>query len=507
MKELKPPATDSGHPTLVPPDGDPKRPKKSNLLFIVLLFFVFFILIDLVILGYWFLADHDDGLVAPPVENQQVSDPKTKRVPAKLSPQSSAPALLEAEKDQREAAIRLEKARERWLSHQAQAESEDVALWGGEKYRAIIAEAGQGDEFYQTRKYQAAEAAYDQARGRLESLMALKQEIYEESMALGKQAYLNGNVQGALAEFFRAGAILPQNEDAEHWGKRAGKLETVLTLVQEAENFSESGELQEAEKKLREVLALDAEYIPGRSLLQEVENRQAALAFQQQMTRFYDALEKSHLKDAGIALKEVDKTGVDEALLEDARRQYQAAVQADGIQRLGVEFEKMLAHEQWQKAVKIADKIMAIQPENGLALGGKIRAEKRLLLDRRMEQTLAAPKRLQDKGPLTEAEKLLAYGKTFPREGKRLQAQITALEQLLTQAKIEIEVTLYSDESTDVVVYRVGKLGRFSRKKILLRPGEYTLVGSKAGFRDFRQTMVIAAGKNREYSVICKEPI
>ena len=39
---------------------------------------------------------------------------------------------------------------------------------------------------------------------------------------------------------------------------------------------------------------------------------------------------------------------------------------------------------------------------------------------------------------------------------------------------------------TKVIVYRVGQFGAFKQKRLTLRPGSYTAVGSRAGFRDVR---------------------
>jgi len=44
-----------------------------------------------------------------------------------------------------------------------------------------------------------------------------------------------------------------------------------------------------------------------------------------------------------------------------------------------------------------------------------------------------------------------------------------------------------SDNLTEVSVYRVGRLGRFTAQELLLRPGRYTVVGTREGYKDVRQ--------------------
>ena len=65
---------------------------------------------------------------------------------------------------------------------------------------------------------------------------------------------------------------------------------------------------------------------------------------------------------------------------------------------------------------------------------------------------------------------------------------------------------LVSDNATDVTVYRVGRLGSFERRALQLRPGRYTIVGSRAGCRDVRKEIVLDAGM-APVTIRCEERI
>ena len=67
-------------------------------------------------------------------------------------------------------------------------------------------------------------------------------------------------------------------------------------------------------------------------------------------------------------------------------------------------------------------------------------------------------------------------------------------------------VVLESDEYTDVVIHRVGRLGTFSRRELNLKPGAYTVVGSRDGYRDVRLRLVVPPGSPPEPLVVrCTE--
>jgi hypothetical protein len=54
----------------------------------------------------------------------------------------------------------------------------------------------------------------------------------------------------------------------------------------------------------------------------------------------------------------------------------------------------------------------------------------------------------------------------------------------------------------------VGRLGAFSRKDMELLPGRYTVVGTRAGFRDVRREITIMPGNVPPELVIrCEEKI
>ncbi len=75
-------------------------------------------------------------------------------------------------------------------------------------------------------------------------------------------------------------------------------------------------------------------------------------------------------------------------------------------------------------------------------------------------------------------------------------------------ASAPVRVRLESDDETEVTVYTVGRLGTFRERELELRPGAYTVVGSRRGYRDVRHQLVVVAGQEPEPLVVrCEEKI
>ena len=75
-------------------------------------------------------------------------------------------------------------------------------------------------------------------------------------------------------------------------------------------------------------------------------------------------------------------------------------------------------------------------------------------------------------------------------------------------ARTPVSVTLNSDGETSVVIYRVARLGKFDNHQLDLRPGDYTVVGSRPGYRDVRKVIKVRPGATLPPLLVrCEEAI
>ena len=116
--------------------------------------------------------------------------------------------------------------------------------------------------------------------------------------------------------------------------------------------------------------------------------------------------------------------------------------------------------------------------------------------------------RLTSDSVANQAKQLLSEVASLNHMGSKINQSATTLKQLLIQANTPISITLQSDNQTDIAIYKVGKLGKFSSHELKLKPGKYTIVGSRTGFRDIRKVVTILANMNEKtIQVRCEEPI
>jgi hypothetical protein len=167
-----------------------------------------------------------------------------------------------------------------------------------------------------------------------------------------------------------------------------------------------------------------------------------------------------------------------------------------------------VAAEDWQAALKAYEQALKVDPKAAFAVVGARDARASLRLHRQVDHYLAQPGRLAGAEPLANAEQVLQAAGKAPEGQPRLAGKLAQLHRLVEQARTPVTVELRSDGQTEVVIYHVGRRGRFLQQQVELRPGSYVAVGSRAGYRDVRQEFEVTAdGPPLVVTIRCEETI
>jgi tetratricopeptide (TPR) repeat protein len=188
--------------------------------------------------------------------------------------------------------------------------------------------------------------------------------------------------------------------------------------------------------------------------------------------------------------------------------QAEEGAQLDKIQLTEARALAFERRELWDQAIALYRSVLESDPTLVFAQTGLERANARAGLDAKMRNLIDNPNLLLGDTVLTDARALLAAAAAEEQKGAVLEGQIAALSRLVEMASAPIPVRLTSDQLTNVTLYRVGTLGAFATRDVELRPGTYTAIGSRDGYRDVRQTFTVRPGRNLPpISVVCVEPI
>jgi len=156
------------------------------------------------------------------------------------------------------------------------------------------------------------------------------------------------------------------------------------------------------------------------------------------------------------------------------------------IRTMEAEVQTQEANEEWEMAATTYEALLDVDGDLQFAKEGLARVNARAAMHQQLKGFIADPDSLSDPVNLRRATTLLLSASRIQPQGPRLQDQKKELSILLKRAATPLSVHFISDNLTEVSVYKVGKLGRFTAKDLALRPGKYIAVGIRSGYRDVR---------------------
>jgi hypothetical protein len=178
------------------------------------------------------------------------------------------------------------------------------------------------------------------------------------------------------------------------------------------------------------------------------------------------------------------------------------------LQVLKAEAAAFESQERWADAASRYEAALSLSSDLPDARAALARARERAALDERLRRESANADRYNDDAVLGKARALLASARAISDPGPVLGAQVAALEELLRVAVIPVAVSFQSDNLTEVTVFKVGRLGTFASRTLELRPGAYTAMGTRPGFRDVRRNFRVDRGGDAAPVIVrCEEPI
>ncbi len=398
--------------------------------------------------------------------------------------------------------------RERFLKIKRELEAKGKLSTKRAEFEKILDLAEKADELLELHQAQKAADTYARVLAETEKLQALLKQRLRPVAPSGEKALEEGTANKALSPSKSTLSIEANQSEISKGQKRADLSETVSSLLQSGKHKEEKGKLYEALEDYKKAEQLDEENPAARQSRVRVEGILTERTFNKAMSRGYSALKQNRYGEARKAFTEARNTNpkaveaVDALKLTDTKYK---SHKINAFKRHAAVFE---TEEKWQEAQKTYKAALDLDPYLEFAIEGAKRSRFFLQLNNDMDHLIHHPGRLSSDEAYYKAQKLLTESKNQEPKGPKLKMKIARAEKILVAARTAIPVTLESDDRTEVVVYKVGRLGRFGRRILNLYPGTYTAVGSCAGYQDIRKEFAIVAGTDPEAIFIrCKEAL
>lgn len=438
---------------------------------------------------------------------------RTENRPSALGQDATIPQLaptlvpLESpeEKRMREAALQKQAtyrfAKGEWDYQQA-------ARWSITAYAAATNQAEEAATALSKRVYATASNLYHQAVETLERLEGEKPQAVTNLLARGREAY----VENRFEESIRLLELALQLDGDQDFAKRLLVRARVGPRLQELLTRGDAHEQAQnwalAHADYQEAVLLDPESGVAASAFNRVKAQIAESGFQVLMSEGLNAYAAGDYTNALVSLTKAKAYRPESSEVKDALAQVRDAIRKQKLARQQKQAEALEADEQWEDALAIYMKILGKDPQVEFARQGRLRATQQIELINVLRDIVNTPDALLERKGQQHAFRVLSEVKALPYAGKKVVELAAKLQELMDAIRQPIEVTITSDGSTHVSLYKVGRFGPLTAKVVELTPGKYTIVGARAGYRDVRIDFVLKPGSGpRTVDIVCRDKI
>lgn len=444
----------------------------------------------------------------------QVAADRAAAEPTAAAPAGSrTPAAVEASSPWQDAQV----ARERKAAQEVLAELLEVQFtleemgvdqWAAEDFAAAQSLATAADEQYRQQDFTTATSTYTQGLEAMRAIQERSGDVFQQQLEAGLAAIRSDQVEAALAALQIALVIKPDDREALAAMQRAENLGPLLETMTLANSARANGDLEQAIELLQQAVALDPEHPGAAAQLADTRRELARRNFNRAMTAGYQALDQGYFDEAERQFKSAQAilpaaTEPQDALVETRAARTQAQITAWRERAEAAE-----TREDWNKAIAAYQEILNIDSTVTVARGGIARSKTRAQIDERLRKALDNPMRLSDERIYRDTQALYQQALDLDSKGPVLREQLSRLDDLLAKARVPVPVLLQSDEETEVTVYKVARLGSFRRHQLSLKPGIYTAVGVRKGYRDVRKQFTVDHDQQSlVVEIACTEPI
>lgn len=382
---------------------------------------------------------------------------------------------------------------ERVVSLRESLDARSAGVWGGDGYRDALEALTRGEEEMGRRAFAEAKVSFESALAQLESVQASANNIVSDALRRGRDALAAGSATEAEDAFALALQIQPGNAEAKRGIARAKVVDELRILVARGQELEGRGNLDGAAESYRQAVALDPLSQPAQQGLARIDTRASEEAFTAAMSEAVAALNRQDFEGARAGFERARAIKPTAPGVADGLKAVDEGVR---VQRIAGHRQRAVAFEQreaWRSAEKEYQSVLDIDDTIRFAQEGKARTSVRATLSEKLEFHIENPERLSDDEVLAEVNGILDSASAVENPGPNIQGQIARLNDLASEFSTPVQVRLLSDGKTEVVVYKIGTIGRFDSHALVLRPGTYTVVGRRQGFRDVRYRLVVRA--------------
>lgn len=401
---------------------------------------------------------------------------------------------------------RFEQDRASFDRRLAALEERGAGVWGGADFAEAKTLSAESIGAHDAGNLPIAENRLQQASERLDRVEADAPRALAAQLAIAERALAAGHQELALQAFNLAHRIDPGNHRVQAGERRARRLNGLLPLLAAARNAENAHRYQRAVQEYTRALRLDRTSVQALRGLARASAAYEEERFVRSLGAGFTALGLGRLNEARADFEKAHALRPQAAEAAEGLKRVEAAQTAQTLTALRQQAADLEATGRWSDAEKLYDSVLQQDPSMAFALEGKQRTAARAALERSLQALIEHPQRLTDPATRGDALSLIQSASAQPDPGPVLLGQLAQLKQRMPDLDKPVHLALVSDNLTEVAIPSIGSFGTFARRDIELKPGKYTVIGTRDGYREVRRDITVAPGEeNVTITVTCSD--
>jgi len=398
-------------------------------------------------------------------------------------------------------------SRESVLAHLSALDARGAGAWGGASYAAAKARVAEAQSAADAHNPALSAERLAEAEHLLGTVDQQASQALAAELGAGEQALKDGNSVAARQAFDLARLIDPNDERSKDGLHKVRLLDGAQPLLADGASAEGAHDYARAEQDYKKALALDPQNRKANAGLQRTNAARGADQYAKSVRAGSAALFAWRLDDARAAFERAQALNPQGREAADGLNRVKRALRGRDVSLLRTHAESLEAQERWGDAFKAYDAALKANPSLEFAQEGKARVAARADLAGRLQAFLDDPQRLNSPAMRTEALGLIKEVDALDSTGPVMRSLASRVAMRLPEYNKPVHLALVSDNATQVQIPEIGSFGTFARREIDLKPGRYTVIGTRAGYRDVRREVTVSPGQDIQIvSVRCDEP-
>lgn len=392
----------------------------------------------------------------------------------------------------------------------AELKSMEVETWAKAAYTEGKKVAEKADLAYENMDFKEAAALYNKALIAFKNIQASSTNTAKKADARAEEYIHQRKPESAEHHASIAVAIDQKNAEYERRLLTARHLKAALPYLIEAETLEINDNIKDAILAAQKALDIDPSIELSQSTFKRLEEKQRKQQIASIISRALRQANDNRFTAALKTLNEAKKIAPRDVQLDQIFNQISSSQKDFSISKNSEIARRAEIDEDWESASLHYQTILKSYPE-------LVEYQKKLQTSTRRKVLYSELRSIiENPDDITKSEQRLENTRLLLATARdqssastpKLNQKIDELSTILVLANTPKPVYITSDNKTDIVIYRVGKLGAINNQTLALNPGSYTFLGTRQGYRDVRLDITIGINDSqKEVTLICHEKV